>query len=81
MNNFKQSMKYKYVNGKWYAVCNKKLFCTEGDSKSEVEDKAYNMWLAHVDAGDYEESETVSIKDSKPVSLSESISKAIKSGV
>jgi hypothetical protein len=76
--NFKGSVKAKYSNGKWYVGCNKNLFCAEGDSKSEAEDKAYSMWLAHVEAGDYEEAETVSMKDAKPVSLTSSINKAIR---
>jgi hypothetical protein len=76
--NFKDSMKYKYVNGKWYAACNKNLFCTEGDSKPEAEDKAYSMWLAHLDNGDYDEAETFSVKGADPVSLKYAIDKAIR---
>ena len=76
--NFKDSIKYKYVNGKWYAACNKGLFSTEGDSKPEAEDKAYSMWLAHVENGDYDEAETFSVKGAAPVSLKGSINKAIR---
>jgi len=77
MSNFKDSIKYKYSNGKWYAACNKGLFCTEGDTKPEAEDKAYSLWLAHLDNGDYDEDETFSVKDFEPVSLKSSINKAI----
>lgn len=76
--NFKGSIKYKYVNGKWYAACNKNLFCTEGNTKPEAEGKAYSLWLAHFDNGDYDEAETFSVKNLEPVSLKGSINKAIR---
>ena len=76
--NFKNSIKYKYSSGKWYAACNKSLFCTEGDSRGEAEDKAYSLWLVHFDAGDYDEAETFSVKDLEPVSLKYAIDKAIR---
>ena len=76
--NFKESIKTKYASGKWYVSCNKDLFCVEGDSKPEAEDKAYSLWLAHFDAGDYDEAETFSVKGAEPVSLSGSINKAIR---
>jgi len=76
--NFKESIRTKYANGKWYVSCNKDLFCVDGDSKSEAEDKAYTLWLAHFDSGDYDEAETFSVKGASPVSLSGSINKAIR---
>jgi hypothetical protein len=76
--NFKDSIKYKYSNGKWYAACNKGLFRTEGDSRGEAESKAYSMWLAHLESGDYDEAETFSVKGAAPVSLKGSINKAIR---
>jgi hypothetical protein len=75
--NFKESIKTKYQNNQWYVSCNKNLFCVKGDTKPEAEDKAYSLWLAHFENGDYDEAETFSVKDLEPVSLKGSINKAI----
>tara|TARA_R100000951_G_C2578930_1_gene161289 strand:+ start:166 stop:405 length:240 start_codon:yes stop_codon:yes gene_type:complete len=78
MSNFKDSIKTKYQNNQWYVSCNKNLFFVMGDTKPEAEGEAYSLWLAHFDAGDYDENETFSVKDLEPVSLKGSINKAIR---
>lgn len=81
MNSFKQSVQIRYSGKVWFVVCKKKLFCIGNAIKSIAEAEAEIQWQKHVDAGDYEKVETVSMKDAKPVSLTSSINKAIKSGI
>lgn len=77
MNNFKQSVQTRWNGKSWFVVCKKELFSVKNTVKADAEKEALIQWQKHVDADDYDEVETVSIKDNKPVSLSESINKAL----
>ena len=81
MNNFKQSVQIRYSGKTWFVVCKEKLFCIGNAIKSIAEAEAEIQWQKHVDAGDYEKVETVSMRDAKPVSLTSSINKALHPAV
>jgi hypothetical protein len=75
--NFKDSIQYRYRRKEWFVICKEGLFSVKDDSKQRAEDKAKVEWQKHVDAGDYDKVETVSIKAAEPVSLAASINKAL----
>lgn len=81
MNNFKGSIQTKYHKKQWFVVCKQGLFSVKNDSKQKAEAEALIEWQKHIDAGDYDKVETVSMKDAKPVSLTSSINKALKGGI
>lgn len=77
MNNFKQSVQTRWNGNSWFVVCKKGLFSVKNAVKADAENEAKIAWQDHVDAGDYDEVETVSMKAAKPVNLATSINKAL----
>lgn len=75
--NFKQAVQTRYNGKSWFVVCKKGLFSVKNAAKADAESEALIEWQKHVDAGDYDEVETVSMKGAKPVSLTSSINKAL----